>query len=174
MAGRGDDRDGAGARQHVFLLPGKRARPGRCARLGLRPRAPRPPARGAACGAAPGAPHAALGALGLRGRSFAGLRVRTEPRRGPLGLCAPLGPGPGPDSPPDTLSPICLAAIFKTKAGGAETDRAQHPRSDRSWVGWAGGSGPGLPRAVRVQGLGARCGIRRCPPTLQPGPLRDP
>lgn len=76
MAGRGDCGDGAGARQHVFLLPGKHTRPLQCDEPGRA-----------------GRESAQSGGRGWpRARTLAGPTSRAEPGRSLRGLCAPLGP----------------------------------------------------------------------------------
>lgn len=111
MAGRVDCGDGAGARQHVFLLPGKHTRPGATSQA-----APGGRARRAAGGVAPRAhPCGSHLPRGARTQSARGLR-------------APGSRVPDCILPANTLSFILVTRynqlrFSKLKAGSAETDR---------------------------------------------------
>lgn len=159
--------EGASARQHVFLVPGKHARPGTAAR----PAAAGPPARGgparerakqrlgrlpggfsAAAGRAPSGPRPPR----AHPRVFTGQRrAEAQPEQA---LHAPRPRGRDPSASRNTwfliLVRVPAAPLFKTSAGSAETDQADFPPSGSLWihrVGWrerprlgesSAGSGP--------------------------------
>lgn len=160
--------DRARARQHVFLLPGKHARPGRRhASPGLLPARPGPRARGAADG--DGAPQdlhlERRGAtpVGPRcpwpdARTPAGRAARAEPRRRGQWRCAPLGPGYGTGLSSQSVAPslrgsLQLAAVFTT-----QIRKRRNGRSVLPLLGWAAG----LRGTTWAQGLAAPCEAREC------------
>lgn len=99
MAGRVDRRDGAGARQLVFLLPGKHTRPGAASQDRLSGR------RGGPCGS-----HLPGGA-------------RTRPAR-PWVPAARLDSLPEHTVPLILVTRYSQLWFSKLKAGSADTDRA--------------------------------------------------
>lgn len=162
-----DSGDRAGARQHVFLLPGKHARPGRRrASPGLLPARPGPAreradrptgtARGRTCTWSGGArPPSALGA---RDPTRAPQRVALHARNtgaGALALRAPRTRVPdGIVFPKRCSSFSCwlqLAAVFTT-----QIRKRRNGRSLLILLGWAAG----LRGTTWAQGLAARCEAR--------------